>query len=828
MAVFRVFSGVDLDALGSTSLVDTDATFTVLNGQITDFNDGAASPTTGTLGATDRFSILIADTAGETDFDGDDVGADGVNDRGSELSEDPEEDQIAFIVDGLGGVSEDAVEFYLEATFEFSDGLGGPTFIGYHVEAHGASGGGNDTNLIILPAGVPDGDYEVDTRDASPDPDAVDYSDFIQGDQDVDISNFASFEQHTDGADTLEGGTGSDTFDGGFLNDSLSGSDGDDSLTGNFGQDTLIGGEGADTLIGDNDSTVIDRQVLSWADLGFADEDALSSGNFDAGLIDVGFNLTSEDRTTNFSFETNTISVVNINDDGNAVDSGSSVEVLAPTGGTGTDLATIELTFTPDDTDLFESNVTDVSFNITEIDQSTFQDSVTIRAFDADNNQIAVTLTPGADIATSDTDTVVGDDTADADGAGASPSDAASTITVDVAGPVTRIEIDYNDLADAGDGQRIFISDIYFDIVTNEVSAFDDSIEGGAGTDSIEGGEGADTIDGGADADTITGGIGDDVITGGAGSDTIDAGDGDDALTGDANDTLTGGAGADEFIITDQDSSAIEITDFDDATGITGAFDTDQSVDQTDNDFVDLSGFFSNLRDARAADTSGGAANADLDLGGGQTLTITGLAAADFTFETTNLVCFVRDSQILTDKGEVAVQDLSIGDKIETRDNGLQTIRWKGARLAPAAGALAPIAFAAGVLGNAEVLRVSPLHRILVQGWRAEMLFGEREVLVAAKHLVNGDSVYVDAGGVVEYHHILFDNHEIIYANGVPTESLHPGRESIDGFGAEAREEIFTLFPELRNDLDSYGPMARSCLKGYEAKVLSDNPGFLS
>ena len=113
-------------------------------------------------------------------------------------------------------------------------------------------------------------------------------------------------------------------------------------------------------------------------------------------------------------------------------------------------------------------------------------------------------------------------------------------------------------------------------------------------------------------------------------------------------------------------------------------------------------------------------------------------------------------------------------------------------------------------------------------GWRAELYLGEAEVLVAARHLVNGDTVFAAEGGEVEYHHILFDNHEIITANGAPAESLHPGKESVDGFGEEAREEIFAIFPELRENLDAYGPVARTSLRAYEARVLSENPAFLS
>jgi hypothetical protein len=43
----------------------------------------------------------------------------------------------------------------------------------------------------------------------------------------------------------------------------------------------------------------------------------------------------------------------------------------------------------------------------------------------------------------------------------------------------------------------------------------------------------------------------------------------------------------------------------------------------------------------------------------------------------------------------------------------------------------------------------------------------------------------------------------------------------------EAREEIFTLFPELRVDAETYGPAARTSLKGYEAKALAENFSLL-
>ena len=340
--------------------------------------------------------------------------------------------------------------------------------------------------------------------------------------------------------------------------------------------------------------------------------------------------------------------------------------------------------------------------------------------------------------------------------------------------------------------QQIQISDIFFDINVTEESAFADVIDGGEGDDSI------------------------------------DAGEGDDTITIADDDTVTGGDGADTFIVTDDAGAGTIITDFDTATGIQGGGDNDPA-NQGDNDFADLSGFFAGRQAMVDASSTDGEGDIVLDLGDGQTLEFQGVTSIDeLTFENTNVVCFARDTMILTPTGERSVQDLAVGDEVITRDHGVQAIRWAGRRIVPAKGALAPIVISTGVVGNTRELRVSPLHRVLVGGWRAEMLFGEREVLVTAKHLVNGDTVFAAEGGEVEYHHILFDNHEIITANGAPAESLHPGKESVDGFGEEAREEIFAIFPELRENLDAYGPVARTSLRAYEARVLSENPAFLS
>ena len=132
---------------------------------------------------------------------------------------------------------------------------------------------------------------------------------------------------------------------------------------------------------------------------------------------------------------------------------------------------------------------------------------------------------------------------------------------------------------------------------------------------------------------------------------------------------------------------------------------------------------------------------------------------------------------------------------------------------------------AAGALGNTRPLRVSPQHRMLLQGWQAELLFDEAEVLVAAKLLVNDQTIRREEGGpeangMVTYHHMLFDAHEIVLAEGAPSESFHPGHVGWGALAEEAREEILTLFPALDGtNFDPYGPVARRTLTANEAKV---------
>ncbi|WP_120632867.1 Hint domain-containing protein [Ruegeria sp. EL01] len=189
------------------------------------------------------------------------------------------------------------------------------------------------------------------------------------------------------------------------------------------------------------------------------------------------------------------------------------------------------------------------------------------------------------------------------------------------------------------------------------------------------------------------------------------------------------------------------------------------------------------------------------------------------------VVCFVAGTKIQTADGEVVVEDLEVGDKVVTQDNGLQPIRWIGSARRFAAGELAPVVFQKGVIDNTRVLKLSPQHRLLISGWRAELLFGEDEVLVPAKALVNDGSIFFERGGYVDYYHILFDTHEIIYSDGVPTESLFPADQSLGALCQSARDEIFGLFPELAgNEPLAFWHTARKSLTVNESRLLSPSP----
>ncbi len=196
--------------------------------------------------------------------------------------------------------------------------------------------------------------------------------------------------------------------------------------------------------------------------------------------------------------------------------------------------------------------------------------------------------------------------------------------------------------------------------------------------------------------------------------------------------------------------------------------------------------------------------------------------AVDYAFP----ICFTPGTLIDTPAGRRRVEALKPGDLVITRDRGPQPVQWVGQTdVGPqeieAEPQFRPVRIAKGALGGGlpdRDLVVSPQHRILVTGWKAELLFGEREVLAAAKHLVGRPGIEMDfAPGGVTYLHLMFDRHEIVTANGAAAESFRPGPESLGQMSAEVRDELLALFPEL----EPLTHPARRLVRAWETQALT-------
>ncbi|MXQ09380.1 hypothetical protein GQ651_16155 [Alphaproteobacteria bacterium GH1-50] len=262
------------------------------------------------------------------------------------------------------------------------------------------------------------------------------------------------------------------------------------------------------------------------------------------------------------------------------------------------------------------------------------------------------------------------------------------------------------------------------------------------------------------------------------------------------------GPGQSVIFITEINGQAVEVGDtVDIGNGETVTLNADGTVTITADDSGVIQGTF----DYTAAYGTGNARQLD---------------TAVVTLNT--VPCFVAGTLIRTPDGPRAVESLGVGDMVVTRDDGPQPIRWIGRRTMAAEGAMAPVEIARGVFGDHDRIRVSPLHRILVRNTHAELLFGSAEVLIAARDLIDGRKVRQIEGGTVDYVHILFDRHQVVWSNGLLSESFLPGPQTAECFEREVIEEICAIFPELDPETgEGYGPAARPTLKSFEAKLLS-------
>ncbi len=199
-------------------------------------------------------------------------------------------------------------------------------------------------------------------------------------------------------------------------------------------------------------------------------------------------------------------------------------------------------------------------------------------------------------------------------------------------------------------------------------------------------------------------------------------------------------------------------------------------------------------------------------------------------FESGLIPCFTPGTWIDTVSGPRRIEDLAPGDLLVTRDNGLQPLRWICQRRLDAAHLRAwpqhrPILIRAHSLGRnlpRQDMLVSPQHRMLLQGWRAQLHFGESEVLIPARGLMNDHSICLATEpDPVTYIHLLLDQHQVIRANNAWTESLHAGELCKKMMPPPAREDLFDLFPDLRSSKIGYGSTARRVTTVQEAAVVA-------
>ncbi len=848
-----------------------------LNTELTGFNDYQNGDPVN-IGTASGIEILLEDNNADLLIEGD---------APNENSSDPDNNQIAFVRDASGNVLVNGSEFFLEATFTFTFTPGGPQYTGYYFEQQGGSGLG----FTIFPPGVPTTGTGT-VQSVNYNPASIPYSVLSSGDEIVDDGIFSNLDL-TDN-DTIIGGAGDDVIDGGAGDDTINGNDGADTLYGGAGDDTIDGGGGADVIYGDSsiggdDVTVgTDYSTIPDPNGGdpIDDEDDLSGGvTLDAGTSSVSVSFVDDDLTNDAAvFEYNnsdTQYTEGLNDgaggSNNAIYLGGPG---APNGGTA-DTSTTTIAFTSNDTD-FTDEVSNVNFRINDIDTTSWRDIVTIRAFDANGNPVEVTLTGGANMTLSDTDGVAGNDTATANtGTGnANPGTAASSLLVEIAGPVASIEISYGNLGTGG--QRIDVTEIFFDpIPADQSTGYDDTIDGGGGADIIFGELGDDTIDGGSGNDTIDGGTGSDTLDGGSGTDTIDGGRGDDEIRiSSGTDTIDGGEGSDTFtaiggssltgetitVTVDNNGDGTIVKDSDGTTDTVTSVETfiaDEAP--AENDQITLTatdltaGDVSGIDDTATGTFTAYNGGAPISFGGPGQPTISQLLAGSYVrpdgssvpasgdyeidggdesgqignisfenFENIDftIVCFANGTLIQTDAGPRAVEDIRIGDVVLTADNGPQTIRWTGSKQLDAATLsakpnLRPIRIKAGALADNMPTRdliVSPQHRILVRSKIAIRMFDAEEIFVPAKHLLGLDGVEVaDDMTSVTYVHIMCDDHEIVQAEGALAETLYTGTEAMKAMTDEAREEIDAIFGDAPY---MNRPLARVTPKGKHAKRL--------
>lgn len=277
----------------------------------------------------------------------------------------------------------------------------------------------------------------------------------------------------------------------------------------------------------------------------------------------------------------------------------------------------------------------------------------------------------------------------------------------------------------------------------------------------------------------------------------------DDHLVGGlGDDTLSGGLGDDTFVYSAGDGSDV-IQDFN--LGNTGTL---SDGDATNNDFIDLSGFYDHLSELYADQEDDGILNqsndgvrgvdySDNSQFGTGSLTFTGARSNSsfYTTENTGVVCFAAGTTIRTPRGEVPIEELEVGDLVCTLDHGPQPLRWIGRREVgreelAADPRLRPVLIPRGLFGASRDLLVSRQHALLI----------DADHLARALHLAEARGLparIAHGKRQVTYIHLMFDAHQIIFGNGVASASFYPGTSALEMLAPAARAAMMAAFPAL-------------------------------
>jgi len=197
--------------------------------------------------------------------------------------------------------------------------------------------------------------------------------------------------------------------------------------------------------------------------------------------------------------------------------------------------------------------------------------------------------------------------------------------------------------------------------------------------------------------------------------------------------------------------------------------------------------------------------------------------------EGTSVTCFVAGTLIATPGGERQVQDLRIGDPVYTKNYGTQEIRWIGhshiskERLKQQPN-LRPVCIKSGVLGTDTPTRdllVSQQHRMLLSDPMFDLHYGAKDFLVKAKDIAGTreNAFVVTEDLAVDYYHLFFDQHQIIFANGSPSESFYPGHEALKALDPDQRNELLTLFPQIEAAAGGHSAPSFGTLKSWELVI---------